>query len=187
MNNYLILLLLAINFSVFSQEKDTLTDARDGQKYEIVKIENRWWMAQNMNFIGVDESYCYDDDSMNCIKFGRLYSFETAKQVCPNGWKLPTDSDANELIAFLRTKYGSAFNGLTAKQNSGFNPGTSGFKLLNDEYRNIGITSYFWLTCAKTGDPMRLLVSYRQRGANIDTAYDLGYLSVRCIKTDSSD
>lgn len=63
-----------------------------GQKYRIVKIENQVWMAENMNAV-VDGSSCYRDSSKNCDMYGRLYSWDAATKVCPEGWRLPDTTD----------------------------------------------------------------------------------------------
>jgi len=58
-----------------------------GKEYNIT------WMAQNLNYNAPAGSICYDNDETNCATYGRLYDFETAKTVCPSGWRLPVEGE----------------------------------------------------------------------------------------------
>jgi uncharacterized protein (TIGR02145 family) len=73
-------------------------DPRDGQSYKTVVIGNQEWMAENLNY-GTVGSYCYSDLPTSCEEFGRLYTWETALYVCPEGWHLPTTGEFETLIS----------------------------------------------------------------------------------------
>lgn len=114
-----------------------VTDSRDGQVYRIEKIGYQTWMAENLNYRYLAKtsqldstSFCYDNDSLNCESFGRLYSWSAAmdsssefgskgagcgfskeckpkgfvRGVCPEGWHLPTDGEWMTLVSFVGDK-----------------------------------------------------------------------------------
>ncbi len=99
-----------------------LTDI-DGNVYQIVKIGNQWWMAENLkvthyrngdaipNVTNADQwielatgAYCnYNNDTIHVASYGRLYNWYAVKDsrnIAPEGWHVPTDiwtDDWNEL------------------------------------------------------------------------------------------
>ena len=109
----------------------SMKDSRDGQKYKTVKIGKQTWMAQNLNY-KMANSYCYNDTSSYCDKYGRLYAWAAAKSACPTGWHLPSQTEWQTLLtvadgAEARVTAGKKSRaGVRLKSKSGWN-GTDDF------------------------------------------------------------
>ncbi len=97
-----------------------------GEEYPTVLIENRCWMAKNLNIgimisdtlqmtdNGVIEKYCYDDDTTNCNVYGGLYQWDEVMQykleegsrgICPEGWHIPTNREFVDLFIYADNYY----------------------------------------------------------------------------------
>ena len=114
--------LIALMFAVNACDDSSLKDSRDGQKYRTVKIGSQIWMAENLNY-KTEGSYCYNDDPVNCSKYGRLYLWNVALRACPSGWHLPSRLEFETLFATV----GRDFTvGQKLKSTSGWNDGSNG-------------------------------------------------------------
>lgn len=89
----------------------SFVDVRDGVEYHYVRYGNLEWTCENAHYIIGDEtlSTVYqgsevsnNDYSMaNWEKYGCLYSQKGAKMAVPDGWRLPTDEDWQNLERHL--------------------------------------------------------------------------------------
>lgn len=158
-------------------EAGFICDARDGKIYKVATIGNQTWLAQNLNYSSCEiasSSWCYDGDAANCEKYGRLYSWTAAAHVdasfqrkyaaletgaqgiCPDGFRLPTEADWDELEAFVKTDKGSVSSslrsvaewnddsGYVATDAYGFSALPSGYRFSSTSYMNLHEKATFW-------------------------------------------
>ncbi len=201
---------------------DTVKDI-DGNIYKTVKIGNQIWMAENLKVThyrngdvipnlqdddewdNEDGSCCsYANNKANSEIYGLLYNWfavNDKRQIAPEGWHVPTDSEWQELVDFLG---GDALAGGKMKSPgtidggdglwSGLNKSTtneSGFSALPGGYRynsgvfdGIGTNAYFWSATESTGGTAwhRYLYHGNSEVSRYDYGWKQGGYSIRCIK-----
>ena len=81
-------------------ESGVFLDKRDNADYEWVRIGDQVWMTRNLKF-KTPFSINPVTDSSQEDSYGFLYDFRDAEQICPDGWKLPSDKDWMELESEL--------------------------------------------------------------------------------------
>ena len=84
-----------------SAQDPTLTDPRDKRKYYTVVHDGLEWMTSNLAWKGAGFPF-HDSPAMTPL-FGNFYTWEEAQKACPEGWRLPTDSE----WVSLAVKYGA--------------------------------------------------------------------------------
>jgi uncharacterized protein (TIGR02145 family) len=125
--------------------RNTFTDTRDSKQYGVFIIDNAIWMKSNLNY-NAKGSFCYENKSQNCDKYGRLYDWDLAQTVCPANWRLPTNDDWVKLAENSGNKV--AGKKLKSKQwngsdDYGFAALPSGFTKAQG-LAEIGERGYWW-------------------------------------------
>ena len=185
-------ILLAILLSACSE---SFTDLRDGQSYDIVKIGSLTWMVENLNY-ETETSACPDGDKRNCSKYGRLYTWEEAKRICPEGWHLPDSANFEQLISAAGGAEAAGYalkstSGWFKKGNGsddfGFNALPAGYRLAGNEaggkFDGIGGYAHLW-SASETPDGLAhyLLLDFSSKAAKISAFGKDESRSVRCVK-----
>lgn len=176
--------------SRYDAASNTLTDLRDGKIYKTTKIGTMIFTAENMK-IEIENSYCYENDSLNCVKYGRLYVWDAASKACPSGWHLPDSAEwgalldevGGEKIAGIKLKSADGWsNGGNGTDDFSFNALSAGRRYPDGMFFAQGILASFWGSTKKSNSYVNLYF-----WDNTDVGY-IGYLpkefgeSVRCIK-----
>ena len=187
--------LAIVSLSLLTSCSESFTDSRDGLSYDVVKIGDLTWMAENLNFETAG-SFCPEGDSRNCKRLGRLYSWAEARSVCPDGWRLSTKEDFESLVAAQSSSLSRAGAALKAsdgwfkKGNGtdefGFNALPAGYRGADGKFDGIGGYAYFW---SATEDPENreanafyLFLSFGSDAASVNAFAKEDYRSVRCVR-----
>lgn len=142
-------------------------DAADGTEYKTVVIGDLEWFAENYRYTytedgveignwwyGVDAGAFIEDGERvdteeERLKYGKLYNLEMAKELAPEGWRLPT---IEEFDIMLNNFGGAEFAAPKLREGgiSGLNMAMSGYYEPADYYiyaRFIGqeVTGLFWV------------------------------------------
>lgn len=180
----------------------SFVDNRDGQHYTWRKIGEQIWMNKNLNY-KTGKSYCYENNVSNCELYGRLYVWNSARNVCPNGWHLPTDDEWKILETFLgldqndidyiglrgtdegeQIKSNIGWNGNgNGTNNVGFSAFPGGCRSNGGSYSGFGDDGYWWTATGSSG------IQAWSRGLSQNTDQLIRYssvktfaFSVRCVK-----
>ena len=156
--------------------------------------DGKRWTTENLN-LKTDQSYCYADAELNCGRYGRLYTWESAQRVCQalgDEWRLPTDDDWRQLAKHFGGVSGdsddrgrAAYQALLIEGRSGFNALLGGGRTLaNGEYTRGEAHGFYWT--ASESDSANAwfynfargsLALYRQPDGEKPRAF-----SVRCVR-----
>ena len=170
-----------------------MRDDRDGQLYKTIEINGQTWMAENLNYDYQDgtSSWCHGNHSSNCSLYGRLYTWDAAYKVCPEGWYLPSKSDylswlgSNYPASRLKTTSGwGAYNGT---DSVGFSALSAGYNYISNaqNFGGLGDYAFFWTSTDDAGNSnkaYRVELNYDNPYVNNNVWSKTDGLSVRCVQ-----
>jgi uncharacterized protein (TIGR02145 family) len=155
--------------------------------------DGKRWTTHNLD-VNSMPSYCYEDAELNCRRYGRLYTWESARRVCQSlggGWRLPTDDEWRQLARDYGgvsedadDKGKAAYKALLAGGNSGFNASLGGGRSDDGQYARLEAHGFYWT--ASESDPASGWfynfgkggqALHRQTGGEKQRAF-----SVRCVR-----
>lgn len=183
------------------------TDERDGNVYPVLSYSDEMWLGENLRFEIDGESYPIETEFQDDLaKFGQLYTFEVAKDVCPDGWHLPSDEewmnlertiglpqDQLDVMYDFRGDIGLKmiypgpeswyYISPVFTNSSGFNAYRTGGRWDNGKrYIGYGVFTYFWTSTVNDTEVIIRELNRSYEGiARYFTTPDR-YCSVRCIK-----
>ncbi|MBO7059710.1 MAG: hypothetical protein J6W54_01240 [Fibrobacter sp.] len=168
-----------------------------------IKIDSLYWMKKNLD-VEVEGSRCYDDDSTNCEKYGRLYTwsqamgidkkYDTEKKgntivphqgICPEGTHLPSDAEWLSLRNYVNTH---------SEYKKYFMNQLGGVYDYRGMYRSEGDEALFWsskeyeVTDSYYRDEFAWLWAFHEDGTTAtDNAHKITGAYVRCVKNGEND
>jgi len=186
----------------YNSEETHICDERDWQAYRITTIGTQTWLAENLNY-DITGGVCYGDGipnyisgtlpnnevQANCDTYGRLYNWNTAMNVCPEGWHLPSQVEWNVLgddATKLKATSGWNSNG-NGSDEYGFSALPGGYcigggcsgDISGGSFDDIGNIGHWWSSSLYHTSPY-----YRIMGYNLSWDFSGGsnLRSVRCVK-----
>ncbi|MDR0307258.1 MAG: InlB B-repeat-containing protein [Chitinispirillales bacterium] len=163
-------------------------DTRDYQVYATVEAGGKKWMGKNLNY-AADSSWCYSNDSSNCVKYGRLYNWDSAVQSCPPGWRLPARQEWTDLINaaggdnIAGTKLKSSLPNWNGDDEFRFSAMPGGCRYPDNTFYHAGDRGFWW-TADEFNENSSYRLFMRSDSAEVfEYYYQKNYsYSVRCVK-----
>ena len=151
------------------------------QQISTIKIGTQIWMMSNLK-IEVPGSSNYNEDPKLGNKYGRLYTYEAAKNVCPAGWRLPSVKDWDDLLTTLGGEDKAAAALLKSSGEGGFNAKLAGVST-ESSYSLIDSYGAFW-TATPNDKTSAWFVFFTPKTNAVTATYSVKShgLSVRCLK-----
>lgn len=163
-----------------------------GTHASIRMADGQRWSAGNLN-VSVDASYCHEDAEANCRRYGRLYTWESARRACESlgdGWRLPTSDE----WAQMAKRYGgisdgsdgsggAAFAALMTGGRSGFNAVLGGNRSPDGKYERIEAHGLYW-TASEMSTGAAIAYNFGKGGQALHRGNQIPKqmaLSARCI------
>lgn len=156
--------------------------------------DGKQWTTENLN-VDTAGSYCYADAERNCLRYGRLYTWEAAQRGCQalgDGWRVPTDDEWRQLAKH----YGgvreesddsgkAAYAALLSGGHSGFDAVLGGSLTPDDgKYTRLEEHGFYW-SASETNPGTAWFYNFGKGGSSLNRHREGAKqmaVSVRCVK-----
>ncbi len=165
--------------------EEILLDVRDDKKYNISKLKDgKVWMMQNLNF-EMPNSFCVNEDPSNCEKWGRLYTWNAARNACPENWHLPSKKEWDTMLSFYGSDPSSIYTNLSYL---GFTKEVGGYGGMGKKFYYYGEAGVIW-TNSRDSKVNAFIIDYniKSKTLNIGSRLMVDANSCRCVKDEDRD
>ncbi len=151
-----------IKVSEHPNQTGYIIDKRNGKYYGTVKIGEQWWMSDNLDYRTNPKmdipllQQCWQSSEDGCDRYGSLYQgirsiyfTRAGKQICPDGWRIPTRDDWEVLQKKVPATGGK--ESMEVGGSLGFNAQLFGYGNLE------------WFVDEATGDSIPIFNFYRMK------------------------
>jgi uncharacterized protein (TIGR02145 family) len=155
--------------------------------------DGKQWTTRNLD-VNTVSSYCYDDAEQNCRRYGRLYTWESARRVCQSlgdRWRLPTDDEWRQMAKHYggvsedsEEKGKAAYKALLAGGSSGFNAVLGGGRSEDGQYARLEAHGFYW-TASASGSASGYFYNFGRGGQALhrqSSGEEKRAFSVRCVR-----
>jgi uncharacterized protein (TIGR02145 family) len=207
----------AVNVHSASMNYGSVSDI-DGNVYKTIQIGNQEWMAENLKSshysngdlipivtnnalwsaltTGSTSWFSNDSVSYNC-PYGKLYNWYAvadSRNICPSGWRVPSDGDLSTLQNYLGgwgvaggkmksqgITYWTAGNSGETNE-SGFSALPGGARVPDGGSGYMGILAHFWTSTIDAGQTSSVLFRIQDNSLDRFVWDNRHGFSVRCLK-----
>jgi uncharacterized protein (TIGR02145 family) len=155
--------------------------------------DGKQWTTENLR-VDVRPSYCHGDSELNCDRYGRLYTWEAAREACRSlgdGWRLPTEDDWRQMAKHfggIRDESSdvgrAAYQALMIGGRSGFNAVLGGNREPDGQYARLEAHGLYW-TASETGPTTAWFYNFGKGGLSLNHHSEgdkRRAKSVRCVR-----
>lgn len=179
-------------FAVLSLSgQDKFTDQRDGNVYQTIQVEGKVWFSENLRY-KPEEGFGYsENDPRNTPGYGVLYNWKAAVKACPDGWRLPTGKEYQDLIDHHDTP---EFWVGSAKDKGSFRIKMAGLQDHEGTFSEREESAYLWTSTEYDGDHAEYFsymvltdnivvdISRKEDISDVSGTEKSNKYSVRCVK-----
>lgn len=162
------------------------------KEYHTIRLNNLIWMSENLDYEIEGASWCCGDSVKNCAKYGRLYTWKSAKDACAalgDRWRLPSTKEWQDLEEIYKDadNKNAVYEALIFNGIGQFNAQLGGYRDSDGKFYENGTVGYYWAGSKDENTP-QTAHSYNfylkdKESSREDEVDKAKALSCRCVKS----